>query len=293
MNDEALGSEQFESHRSHLRAVAYRILGNWDEADDAVQECWLRLSRSGGSEISNLAGWLTTVVSRVCLDMLRSRKMRREEPMEALHIGILPDTVTEGNPEQDAILMDSIGIALLVLLDALNPEERIAFVLHDVFSLPYAEIARIVGRSEPAARQLASRARRRIKGAQASSETSLDVQWRLVDSFLAAARKGDFEALLGILDPRVVLRNDRKGASEEIKGTREVAEQLMGGRAAAARTALVNGKVGVEVSPGGTLLLVLEFTYANEKIAGVEVISDASRFPALNLVRLENYRPLP
>jgi RNA polymerase sigma factor, sigma-70 family len=287
MNDDNLRIEHFEAHRSHLRAVAYRILGNWDEADDAVQESWLRLSRASGSGIVNLAGWLTTVVSRVCLDMLRSRKTRREEPIEALHIGILPDDEAEGNPEHDAILADSIGIALLVLLDALNPEERIAFVLHDIFALPYAEIALIVGRSEPATRQLASRARRRIQGAKASTATSLDVQRRLVDSFLAAARKGDFEALLAILDPRVVLHNERKGALEEIRGARAVAEQLMGGRAAAARAALVRGKVGVDVSPGGTLLLVLELTYASDKIVGVEVISDASRFPALNLVRLE------
>ncbi|TDQ39785.1 sigma-70 family RNA polymerase sigma factor [Aureibacillus halotolerans] len=287
MNNENLLTEQFEVHRSHLRAVAYRILGSWDEVDDAVQESWLRLSRSGSSDITNLAGWLTTVVSRVCLDMLRSRKTRREEPMENHYIDFLPDHVAESDPVHEMLLSDSIGIALLVLLDTLNPEERIAFVLHDIFSLPFKEIAQIVERSEPATRQLASRARRRIQGANKTFSTNIDTQRRLVDSFLTAARKGDFEALLTLLDPRVVLNNDRENAPEETIGARAVAKQLMGGRAAAARAALINGKIGVDVSPGGTLLLVLEFTYLNDKIIGVDVISNAARFPELDLVQLE------
>lgn len=288
MNDDYRLTEQFEAHRSHLRAVAHRMLGNWDEADDAIQETWLRLSRSDGSGIANLGGWLTTVVSRVCLDMLRSRKARREELMGTNHLQLPPHNEAGGDPEQEAVLADSIGLALLVVLGALNPEERIAFVLHDIFAIPYAEIAPIVERSEPATRKLASRARRRIQGARASSETSLDVQRELVDSFLAAARKGDFEALLAVLDPRVVLHNDRKDAPQEISGAMAVAEQLMGGRAMAAQPALVNGEVGVTVSPGGKLLLVLVIAYANNKIAGVEVISEESRISTLDLVTLHD-----
>lgn len=287
MDGDIVSSEQFEANRAHLRGVAYRILGNWEEADDAVQEAWLRLNRSDGREITNLAGWLTTVVSRVCLDMLRSRKARREELMEVEHIDRLSEEEAGGNPEQDVVLADAIGIALLMLLDVLKPEERIAFVLHDVFAIPYAEIGPIVGKSEPATRKLASRARRRIQGAREAAATSLDVQRRLVNSFLAAAREGDFEALLAALDPRAVLHSDRKDTPEVIIGGRAVAEQLMGGRAAAAYASMVNGRVGVEVSPGGSLLLVLELTYANDRIVGVEVISDASRFPELKLVRLE------
>lgn len=287
MDGDIVRSEQFEANRAHLRGVAYRILGDWEEADDAVQESWLRLNRSDGGEITNLAGWLTTVVSRVCLDMLRSRKARREELLEVDHIDRLSEEEAGGNPEQDVVLADAIGIALLMLLDVLKPEERIAFVLHDVFAIPYAEIGAIVGKSEPATRKLASRARRRIQGAREAAATSPDVQQRLVNSFLAAAREGDFEALLAVLDPRVVLHSDRKDTPEVIIGRRAVAEQLMGGRAAAAYASMVNGRVGVEVSPGGSLLLVLELSYANDKIVGVEVISDAARFPGLKLARLE------
>ncbi|MBB6634263.1 sigma-70 family RNA polymerase sigma factor [Cohnella thailandensis] len=281
-------TEQFEGHRSHLRSVAYRMLGSWSEAEDAVQESWLRLSRSDGNRIENIGGWLTTVVSRVCLDMLRSRKSRREEGMDAHDAERPLDDEAEGDPEREAILADSIGLALHVVLDTLNPEERISFILHDIFAVPYAEIAPIVGRSEIAARQLASRARRRLQGARASSGADLNVQRSLVDSFLAAARKGDFEALLAVLDPQVVLRSDRKDAPNEVRGIREVAAQLMGGRAKAARPALVDGEIGVVVSPGGQLLLVLALAYANGKIAGVDVITDESRLRELELISLSD-----
>ncbi|GIO16027.1 DNA-directed RNA polymerase sigma-70 factor [Cohnella xylanilytica] len=287
MNDAYWLTEQFEAHRSHLRSVAYRVLGNWNEAEDAVQESWLRLSRSDAAGIENIGGWLTTVVSRVCLDMLRSRKARREESMEAWDAGQTIDPESGGDPEREAILADSVGIALLVVLGTLNPEERIAFVLHDIFAVPYAEIAPIVGRTEIAARQLASRARRRVQGARASAGTDLGTQRALVDSFLAAARSGDFEALLSVLDPDAVLRSDRENAEGEVRGARAVAEQLMGGRAKAAHPALVNGEVGVAVSPGGQLLLVLALSYANGKIVGVDVISEAARLEELDLIALD------
>ena len=287
MNDAYWLTEQFEAHRSHLRSVAYRVLGNWNEAEDAVQESWLRLNRSDAAGIENIGGWLTTVVSRVCLDMLRSRKARREESMEAWDAGQTIDPESGGDPEREAILADSVGIALLVVLGTLNPEERIAFVLHDIFAVPYAEIAPIVGRTEIAARQLASRARRRVQGARASAGTDLGTQRALVDSFLAAARSGDFEALLSVLDPDAVLRSDRENAEGEVRGARAVAEQLMGGRAKAAHPALVNGEVGVAVSPGGQLLLVLALSYANGKIVGVDVISEAARLEELDLVALD------
>lgn len=287
MNDAYWLTEQFEAHRTHLRSVAYRVLGNWNEAEDAVQESWLRLSRSDAAGIENIGGWLTTVVSRVCLDMLRSRKARREESMEAWDAGQTIDPESGGDPEREAILADSVGIALLVVLGTLNPEERIAFVLHDIFAVPYAEIAPIVGRTEIAARQLASRARRRVQGARASAGTDLGTQRALVDSFLAAARSGDFEALLSVLDPDAVLRSDRENAEGEVRSARAVAEQLMGGRAKAAHPALVNGEVGVAVSPGGQLLLVLALSYANGKIVGVDVISEAARLEELDLIALD------
>ncbi|MBS4172162.1 sigma-70 family RNA polymerase sigma factor [Bacillus sp. FJAT-49736] len=279
-------TEQFEAHRTHLRSVAYRMLGNWSEAEDAVQESWFRLNRSEMDEIENIGGWLTTVVSRVCLDMLRSRKMRREESLETTEIERVIHREAKGDPEYEVLLADSIGLALLVVLDNLSPYERVAFVLHDIFAVPYSEIAPIVGRSEAAARQMASRARRRIQGAKITSQTDLFMQKKLVDSFLAAARSGDLDALLKLLDPGVVLQSDRKNTPNEVHGTHDVAEQLMWGRAKAARPALINGEVGVVVSPGGKLLLVLSFSYADGKIVRVDVISDPARIKKLNLVML-------
>src|SRR5881398_321654 len=225
-------AERFEGHRGHLRAVAYRMLGSLSEADDAVQESWLRLSRSDTSSVENLGGWLTTVVARICLDMLRARNSRREEPLEAS----VPESIMsrEGglDPEQEALLADSVGLALLVVLDTLNPAERLAFVLHDIFGMPFEEIAPIVERSPTAARQLASRARRRVRGAATVKDADLTYQREVVDAFLAASRGGDFDALLAMLDPDVVFRVDSgavpAGASKEFRGAPAVARQFVG-----------------------------------------------------------------
>src|SRR2546425_4072347 len=248
-------ADRFEAHRSHLRSVAYRMLGSAGEADDAVQEAWIRLSRSGAADVENLGGWLTTVVSRVCLDMLRSRTARREEPLdppvhEATPGPGLPDGI---DPEQEALLADSVGPALLVVLETLAPAERLAFVLHDMFAVPFDEIATIVGRSPAAARQLASRARRRVQGATAP-DVDRARQRAVVDAFLAASRGGDFAALLAVLDPDVVLRADptagRMGATAEGRGAKAVA-QAFKGRAQAAQPALVNGAAGLVWVAGG------------------------------------------
>src|SRR5437870_3106431 len=244
-------AERFEEKRGHLRAVAYRMLGSLSEADDAVQEAWLRLSRSDASEIENLGGWLTTVVARVCLDALRSRKSRREEPLGA-H---LPDPIVtrEGriDPEQEALLADSVGLALLVVLETLAPAERLAFVLHEMFDVPFEEIAAIVGRSPVAARQLASRARRRVRGVTAVPDVDLVHQREVVDAFLAAARGGDFNALLAVLDPDVVLHADggaaAPGATREVRGARLVARQALtfSRLAYPSQWVLVNGAAGI------------------------------------------------
>src|SRR2546428_2869475 len=258
-------AEQFEAERPHLRAVAYRMLGSLSEADDAVQESWLHRSRSNTSGVENLGGWLTTVVARVCLDLLRSRNSRREEPLGA-HV---PDPIVslEGgiDPEHEALLADSVGLALLVVLDTLNPAERLAFVLHDLFAVPFDEIAPIVGRSPTAARQLASRARRRVPGAATVPDVDLTRRREVVDAFLAASRRGDFDALLAVLDPDVVLRSDSaamRGAPPAIRGAAAVAERAVRGGARAAQPALINGAVGVVVAPRGRLLMVLNFTIA-------------------------------
>ncbi len=275
--------EKFEAHRSHLQAVAYRMLGSLSEAEDAVQESWLRLSRSDRSGVENLGGWLTTVVSRVCLDVLRSRKSRREESLEA-H---LPETFASHDdrcdPEQEALLADSVGLALLVVLGNLNPAERITFVLHDIFAMPFTEIAPIVGKSETAVRQLASRARRRVQGTGTAAEADLASQCELVDAFLAAAHAGDFDKLLAVLDPDVLLRDDRQtGVLGVTRGARALAKQVSG-RAQAAQSALVNGSVGVIAAPRGRLLYVIEFTIRHGKIAEIDLISDPSRIRQLDL----------
>src|SRR3989441_1458610 len=241
-------AERFEANRTHLRAVAYRMLGSVSEADDAVQEAWLRLSRSGTSGVANLGGWLTTVVARVCLDMLRSRKSRREEPLGAHEPEPTVSREDGVDPEHEAVLADSVGLALLVVLETLAPAERVAFVLHDMFDLPFDEIAPIVGRSPTAARQLTSRARRRLRGAARVPDADLTRQREVVDAFLAASRGGDFDALLAVLDPDVVLRGDRAavqtGAPEEVRGARAVAGTFSG-RARFAQPALVNGAAGL------------------------------------------------
>ena len=287
-------AEPFEENRTHLRAVAYRMLGSLSEADDAVQEAWLRLSRSDTGEVENLRGWLTTVVARVCLDMLRSRKARPEEPLGA-HV---PDQIVgrEGgtDPEHEALLADSVGLALLVVLDRLAPAERLAFVLHDLFAVPFDEIARIVGRSPAAARQLASRGRRRVQGAPTVPEADLTRQREVVDAFLTALRGGDFDGLLAVLDPDVVVRADQAavapGASREVRGARTWAKQAINFSRGArfARPALVNGAVGVVLAPRGRLFRVLSFTLARGKIVQIDVVADPVRLRHLDLAVLDD-----
>ncbi len=291
MDEQEWLTERFEANRSHLRAVAYRMLGSLSEADDAVQESWLRLSRSDTSGVENLGGWLTTVVARVCLDMLRSRKSRREEPLGA-HV---PEPIVSredgADPEHEALLADSVGLALLVVLETLAPAERIAFVLHDMFDLPFDEIAPIVGRSPTAARQLASRARRRVQGAGTVSAADLTRQREVVDAFLAASRGGDFDALLAVLDPDVVLRADRAavqmGASAEVRGAAAVAETFSR-RAQAAQPALVNGAVGLVWAPRGRPRVVFGFTITHGKIVEIDLIADPERLRQLDLAVLND-----
>ncbi len=291
MNEHEWLAEQFEAERPHLQAVAYRMLGSLSEADDAVQESWLRLSRSDMSSVENLGGWLTTVVARVCLDMLRSRNSRREESLEVS----VPEPVTSQqhgiDPEQEALLADSVGLALLVVLDTLNPAERIAFVLHDIFAMPFDEIAPIVERSPTAARQLASRARRRVRGGARVKDADLTYQREVVDAFLAASRAGNFDALLAVLDPDVVFRHDPiavpAGASREVHGASDVARQFSG-RAQGARPALVDGAVGVVVARHGRLFLVLNLTITHGKIVEINGIADPARLRQLHLSVLDD-----
>ncbi|MFL5804331.1 MAG: sigma-70 family RNA polymerase sigma factor [Roseiflexaceae bacterium] len=284
-------AEQFEVNRTHLRAVAYRMLGSLSEADDAVQEAWLHLSRSDRSSVANLGGYLTTVVARICLDMLRARKSRREESLEAS----VPEPITRresgSDPEHEVLLADSVGLALLVVLERLSPAERLAFVLHDIFAVPFDEIARVVERSPTAARQLASRARRRLQGAATSGDVDRTRQRAVVDAFLTASRAGNFDTLLAVLDPDVVFRHDRTavplGASREVNGALAVAKQFAG-RAQAARAVLVNGAVGVVVAPRGRLLLVLELTITHGKITEINVISEPAHLQKLDLAVLSD-----
>src|SRR5215212_7040444 len=287
-------AQRFEEHRTHLRAVAYRMLGSISEADDAVQEAWLRLSRSDTSGIENLGGWLTTVVGRVCLDMLRSRTSRREEPPGAR----LPEPIISRedgiDPEHEALVADSVGLALLVVLETLAPAERLAFVLHDMFAVPFEEIAPIVGRSPTAARQLASRARRRVQGAATSAEAGLGRQREAVDAFLAASREGNFEALLAVLDPDVVLRIDggavRAGLSREVRGVRAVAEQTLtfSRLSPFVRPALVNGAAGVVVAPRGRPFSVMGFTVRHGKIVEIDILADPACLRQLDLAVLDD-----
>ncbi|WP_342737679.1 sigma-70 family RNA polymerase sigma factor [Bradyrhizobium sp. B117] len=275
---------QFEANRDHLRAVAYRMLGSRGEVDDVVQEAWLRVSRYDTSDIANLRGWLTTVVARICLDMLRARKSRKEDPMGP-HV---PEPVDETR-EREAEMADSVGAALLVVLETLQPAERLAFVLHDMFAVPFEEIAPIVGRSVDASRQLASRARRRVQGAPVP-EADLSHQRKIVDAFLKASREGNFEGLLAVLDPGVVFRADqaavRLGALPEVRGADAVA-QIYKGRAQAARTALVDGEMGVAVILSGQLRIALRVTFGGDRIAGIEALADAERIAALDVEVLE------
>ena len=287
-------AERFEEHRAHLRAVGYRMLGSLNEAEDAVQEAWVRLSRSDATAIENLGGWLTTVVARVCLNMLQARKVRREEPL-GVHV---PDPIVgridETDPEQAALLADSVGLALQVVLDTLAPAERLAFVLHDIFGVSFDEIATIVGRSPVAARQLASRARRRVRGQAPIPDTDLDRQRAVVDAFLAAAREGDFEALLELLDPDVVLRADSGAlpppATQEVRGAQAVARLAAAFSAVArfSRPALVNGAMGlVTTTPRGKPYSVMGFTITHGRIVEIDILADAQRLVKLDLLVLD------
>jgi RNA polymerase sigma factor (sigma-70 family) len=272
-------AERFETHRRRLRAVAYRMLGSVSEADDAVQEAWIRLSRTDTSDVENLAGWLTTVVARVCLDLLRSRKSRREQPLTLQH--------EAGNdPEHEALLADSVGLALLVVLETLPPAERVAFVLHDMFDLPFDQIAPIVGRSPAAARQLASRGRRRVRGAGSVRESGRARRQEVVDAFLSASRGGDFAALIALLDPDVVLRADpaamQIGASTEVRGAAAVAETFAG-RARAAQPARIDGEPGLVWSQGGRPRVVFAFTITDGKIAAIDLLADPGRLARMDL----------
>ena len=293
MHERDLRADRFQANRTRLRAVGYRMLGSVSEADDAVQEAWLRLSRSDTSGVENLDGWLTTVVARVCLDMLRSRKARREEPMGPRVPEPIVSREDEVDPEHAALLADSVGLALLIVLETLAPLERLAFVLHDMFAVPFDEIAPIVGRSPAAARQLASRARRRVQEATPVPDPDLARQREVVDAFLAAARGGDFDALLAVLDPDVVLRIDRgavpRGASREVLGARAVLEQARTfvPLIASARPALVNGAAGVVVARRGRALAVAGFTVAHGQIVEIDLLADPARLRELDLTVLD------
>ena len=289
MNETDWQTAEFERHRAHLQAVAYRMLGSVSEAEDAVQESWLRLHRAETSDVDNMRGWLTTVVARVCLDLLRARRARRED-----HFGDeLPEPVVtlphESGPEDEALLADSVGLALLVVLDTLTPAERLAFVLHDMFGMPFEEIAPIVERSTAATRQLASRARRRVRGATPSTEPDVKQQRRVVDAFIAAARNGDFEALLAVLDPEVVFRADRgrlavAGAQPVVTGATAVAEQILARAprfARFARPAIVNGAAGLIVVPNDRPIAVLGFAISGNRIVEIDLVADPDKLTAL------------
>jgi RNA polymerase sigma-70 factor (ECF subfamily) len=292
-------AQHFEDNRGHLRGIAYRILGSLAEADDAVQETWIRLSRSDPAQIENLRAWLTTVVARVCLDMLRSRKSRGEDsPDEGTTPTERPAPANarqpgNGDPEQEAMLADSVGLALLVVLDRLNPAERLAFVLHDVFGVSFDEIATIVDRTPDAARQLASRARRRVQGSEpASANPRLSDQCKVVDAFLTALRAGDFEGLMAVLDPDVIVRIDeagrQSGAPAEIRGARAWAKGAVAfsQAARATQTALIDGSVGAIWAPRGKLVRALRFTIDAGRIVEVEIVADPVRLAGLDLAVL-------
>lgn len=294
MDDQEFLLQRFEEHRAHLRAVAYRMLGSLSEADDALQESWLRLNRTDTTEVENLGGWLTTVTARICLNMLRARGRRRiddlpDSPLEAFA------SVDDGaDPETEAVLADSVGLAMLVVLETLSPAERLAFVLHDMFALPFDEIAPVVGRTPTAARQLASRARSRVQGHPAVDSSDLARQRRLVDAFLAAARTGDFDALIAVLDPDLVARRDVGGMIESTHGAEVFAGQALSfpQRARFAQVALINGSVGFVVAPGGRLVLAFMFTIGADRISEIDVITDRARLGELDIAVLDAPTPI-
>ncbi|MGM4982062.1 sigma-70 family RNA polymerase sigma factor [Hyphomicrobiales bacterium] len=280
-------AEKFEANRPHLRAVAYRMLGSRTEAEDAVQEAWLRLLKADRSEIENLGGWLTTVTARICLDLLRARKSRREEPLTVL----IPEPAVTHEAEQDALLADSVGLALLVVLEKLNPAERLAFVLHDMFDVSFDDIAPIVGRTTVATRQLASRARHRVQETPVSMEADLARQRHVVDAFFAASRGGNMHALLAVLDPEAVFRPDavaaRMGSVGEIRGRVDVAKTF-NGRAQAARLAVIDGAVGAIVVIGGQLRIALHFTVNEDgMVTTIDAMADPQQLRRLDIVLIE------
>ena len=293
MDEREFLAQQFEEYRTRLRAVAYRMLGSLSEADDAVQETWLRLNRIDSDEVENLGGWLTTVVARVSLNMLRSRRSRPEEPLDARMPEPIVDRADGTDPEHEALLADSVGLALLVVLETLNPAERLAFVLHDMFAVPFDEIAPIVDRSPEAARQLASRARRRVQGEKAIPDADLDTQREVVHAFLAAARDGDFEGLLEVLDPDVVLRADRGavaiGSARVVRGAANVARGALAFSRLdiAVRPALVNGAVGTVSLRDGRPFAIAGFTIRNRRIVEMDIIADPERLNRLDLEVLD------
>jgi len=280
-------ARQFEDHRPHLRAVAYRMLGSISEAEDAVQDAWLRLSRADTSEVENLRGWLTTIVARVALNMLRSRRTRREQPLDVHVPDPIIDPADGTNPEHEALLADSVGLALLVVLETLTPAERLAFVLHDMFAVPFEEIATIVERSPEAARQLASRARRRVRGAAPVPDADLSAQWEVVEAFLAAAREGDFDALVAVLDPDVVLRADGglTGPSAHVQGAEAVAGQALHWSRVdlTMRRALINGAAGMVTFLDGQPFSIAAITVRNGKIVEIDFLADPERVARLDL----------
>ena len=287
MGEKKWQAEKFEANRPHLRAVAYRMLGSRTEAEDAVQEAWLRLVRSDTSDVENLSGWLTTVTARICLDWLRARKSRREEPLTVL----IPEPAVTHEAEQDALLADSVGLALLVVLEKLNPAERLAFVLHDMFDVSFDDIAPIVGRTTVATRQLASRARRRVQETPVAMEADLTRQRHVVDAFFAASRGGDMHALLAVLDPEAVFRPDavaaRMGSVGEIRGRVDVAKTF-NGRAQAARLAVIDGAVGAIVVIGGQLRIALHFTVNEDgMVATIDAMADPEQLRKLDIVLIE------
>jgi RNA polymerase sigma-70 factor (ECF subfamily) len=291
MNEKNWLALEFETKRQHLAAVAYRMLGSRAEADDAVQEAWLRLGRSDIAEIDNIGGWLTTVVARICLDMLRSRKSRREEPLDLPIHGGIADTARTSNPERELTLADSVGVALLVVLQTLAPAERVAFVLHDMFDLPFDEIAPIIRRSSAATRQLASRARRRVQGKSEMPEAELAQKRKVVSAFLAASRTGDLQALLAVLDPQVVFTPDATamglGATGALRGAPAVAETFKG-RAQGARPALVDGELGLVVSLHGKLRVVLLLAFDGNRISAIDAVADPEHLGGMTFANLKD-----
>ncbi|MGW4116876.1 RNA polymerase sigma factor SigJ [Actinosynnema sp. NPDC004786] len=292
MTDSDYLAARFEADRAHLRAVAYRMLGSMTEADDAVQEAWLRLQRADTGDVGNLTGWLTTVVGRVCLNMLRSRASRREDPLDVRVPDPVVDPAEGGDPEHEAVLAESVGLALLVVLESLNPAERLAFVLHDLFAVPFDDIATIIGRSPAATRQLAGRARRRVRSG-APAPDDLPRQREVVEAFTAAARAGDFEALLAVLDPDVVLRVDggagNADAAAVVRGAANVARRALMFRRpeGVSRLVLVNGGMGILTAPGGTPASIMGFTVSGGRVVAIDVPADPARLAALDLSALD------